>query len=125
VLIAYFVCAVPLALAGVIVGGQKLFRSREKLATSRGPIADAARQPAWVLRSTGAVEFLGGLGLIIPIAAGVAPVISPLSAVALGMAHIPAFRTTLRTRSRPVADIIVFALAAAAAVLGFLLVTSS
>lgn len=39
----------------------------------------------------------------------------PLSAVALGMAHIPAFRTTLRTRSLPVADIIVFALAAAAA----------
>lgn len=53
-LIAYFLCAIPLALAGVIVGGQKLFRSREKLATSRAPIAHAARQPPWVLRSTAA-----------------------------------------------------------------------
>lgn len=63
-LIAYFVCAAPLALAGLIVGGQKLFRSKTKLAASRRPIAAATEQPAWLFTSTALIEFFGGVGLI-------------------------------------------------------------
>lgn len=123
-LIAYFICATPLTLAGLIVGGQKLFRSREKLATSRGPIAEAAEQPTWLLRSTAAIEFFGGIGLIVPIAIGVAPVIAPLCAIALGPAHISALRTTVRNGDRPVADVIVLGLASVVALLGFLVAAS-
>jgi len=120
-LIAYFVCAAPLALAGLIVGGQKLFRSKTKLAASRRPIAAATEQPAWLFSSTALIEFFGGVGLILPMALGTATMLSPICAVALGLAHIGAFRNTLRQGERPVADIIVFALATVAAVFGFLL----
>lgn len=121
-LIAYFLCAVPLALAGVFVGGRKLFLSKERLAASRGPIAESARQPTWLRKTMAAVEFFGGIGLIVPMAAGVAVVISPVCAVALGLAHIPALVSTLRKGQRPVADSVVLGLAAASAVLGFLIV---
>jgi hypothetical protein len=74
-----------LAAAYLAIGGTKLLSSKEKLAAnpSMGAIAEEFSGPA--IKSIGAVEVAGALGLILPWATGIAPVLTPAAAVGLAL----------------------------------------
>ncbi|MEU1408908.1 DoxX family protein [Streptomyces sp. NPDC005728] len=92
--IALWIVAGVLGAACVAGGAMKLLQPKEKMAASGW---------AWVedfgdstVKSIGALEILAGLGLILPAALDVAPVLVPLAAVGLVLLMIGAGITHLR-----------------------------
>lgn len=84
-----------LAIAFVAAGTMKLVVSREQ----------ARERMAWVedfsqgqLRLIGALEVLGGLGLVLPALTGIAPVLTPIAAGCLAVTMLVAFLVHLRRR---------------------------
>ena len=102
-----------LAVAYLAGGGGKLIMPKKKIAA----IAPSAR---WVedfsadsVKAIGALEVLGAVGLILPAATGIAPVLVPLAALGLVLIMVGAVITRLR-RHEPkamVADLAYLALA--------------
>jgi DoxX-like family len=79
---ALWIIAGLLAIVFLVAGSNKLFIPREKLAKAPGG--------GWVLdfsadfvKTLGAVEILGAIGLILPALLGIAPVLVPLAATGL------------------------------------------
>ena len=84
-----------LAVAYIGGGGLKVIMSRERIAAS-GPAA------AWVedfrpgtIKAIGALEALGGLGLVLPALVGIATGLVPLAALGLAMIMVGAAITRL------------------------------
>jgi len=84
-----------LALAFLASGAGKLLRRKE----------DAQKQMAWMedfsqptIRLIGTAELLAALGLILPAAAGIAPILTPLAATGLVIVMIGAIVTHARRR---------------------------
>jgi uncharacterized membrane protein YphA (DoxX/SURF4 family) len=75
------VLAVMFALAGVM----KTFQPKEKLA-GRLPWVEDFSQP--VVRLIGIVELAAALGLILPAATGIAPILTPLAATGLAVVMV-------------------------------------
>lgn len=119
-LIAYWIVAGLLALVYLFAGGTKLVRSQEALASSG--MAWAADFPAGVVKLIGAVEVLGAIGLILPPLTGIAPILAPTAAIGLVLVQLGAMIVHGRRREAKMipANIVLAALAAAAAILGFL-----
>lgn len=95
--LALWIAAGLLATVFLVAGSTKLFVSRERLARAPGG--------AWVndfsggfVKSLGAVKVLGAVGLIVPGALDVAPVLVPLAAVGLGLIMIGAAIVEFRLR---------------------------
>jgi uncharacterized membrane protein len=91
----------------------KLVVPKEKLATvpAGGWVNDFS---AGAVRAIGVVEILGAVGLVLPAATGIAPVLTPLAALGLAMLMGGAVITRLR-RHEPkpmLADLVYLALAA-------------
>jgi uncharacterized membrane protein len=87
--IALWIVSGLLAAAFLVAGSTKLLIPREKLARAPGG--------GWVLdfsarfvRTLGALEILGAIGLILPALLNIAPVLSPLAAVGLSIVMIGA-----------------------------------
>jgi hypothetical protein len=87
--IALWTVAGLLAAVFLLAGSTKLLIPREKLATAPGG--------GWVLdfsagfvKSLGALEILGVLGLILPAALGIAEVLVPLAALGLALVMVGA-----------------------------------
>jgi DoxX-like protein len=85
--IALWIVAGFLATVFLLAGSTKLLIPREKLAAAPGG--------GWVLdfsagfvKSLGALEILGVLGLILPAALGIAEVLVPLAALGLGLVMV-------------------------------------
>ena len=102
-----------LAVAYVGGGLGKLFMPKEKIAAF-GPSAHWVEDfSAGSVKAIGALEVLGGLGLILPAALDIAPVLVPLAAIGLALIMVGA--TILRVRRREfklmVADLVYLALA--------------
>jgi uncharacterized membrane protein YphA (DoxX/SURF4 family) len=76
-----------LALLFLWAGGFKLVAPMEKMA---GPVAF----PEWFLRFIGLAEFLGALGLILPSALRIRPILTPLAAAGLVIIMIGATAIT-------------------------------
>jgi len=74
-----------LAVAFLGAGAMKLTQPVKKLETN---MAWVTRFPVPVVRFIGAVEILGALGLILPWATGIAPVLTPLAAVGLAVTMV-------------------------------------
>ena len=116
--IAYWIVAGTLAAAFL---GASLF----KLVTPKDGLRDKGM--AWVdefspagVKGIAAAELAGAVGLILPPATGIAPVLAPLAAIGLLVTMAGATRVHAR-RGEPLAPTLVLgALAAVAAVLGFL-----
>ena len=96
--IALWIVAGLLALAYVGSGGLKLIMSKEKIAAT-GPAT------GWVedfsprsIKAIGVLEVLGGLGLILPAALGIAPELVPLAALGLAMIMVGAAVTRISRR---------------------------
>ena len=93
--LALWIIAGLLAAVFLLAGGTKLFIPREKLAKDPGG--------GWVedystgfVKTLGAVEILGAVGLILPAALDIAPVLVPLAAAGLATIMVGAAIVELR-----------------------------
>ena len=102
-----------LAVAYLIGGAGKLIMPKEKIAATPGGgwVEDFS---AGAVKSIGALEVLGALGLVLPAVTGIVPVLVPLAAVGLVLLMVGAVITRLRRREAKfmVADLVYLALAA-------------
>ena len=94
--LALWIVAGLLAAAYLFGGGGKLIMPKEKIAA----LTSSAR---WVedfnpgsVKAIGALEVLGAVGLILPAATGIAPVLVPLAALGLAMIMVGAVITRIR-----------------------------
>jgi len=85
-----------LAVAYLIAGGGKLLMPKEK-------IASTSRSARWVedfsagsVKAIGTLELLGVMGLILPAALDIAPILVPLAALGLAMIMVGAVITRIR-----------------------------
>jgi uncharacterized membrane protein YphA (DoxX/SURF4 family) len=87
--IALWIIAGLLAVAFLASGAMKLAQPRQKLAASGMRWAEGLT--AGTVKGIGALEVLAAVGLILPAALGVAPVLVPLAAVGLVLLMAGAF----------------------------------
>lgn len=109
--IALWIIAGLLAVAILASGAKKLMQSKEKLAVSGwGWVEDFS---AGAVKAIGTLEVLAAVGLILPAALGIAPVLVPLAAVGLVLLMVGAVITHLRRHETPaiVVNLAVLALA--------------
>lgn len=118
-IVAYFIAAALLAVLALATGVMKLVRPKEKLREMGAPMAWTDDFPQWQVRAIGAAEVLGALGVILPMATGILPVLSPIAALGLALVHVGAFVVHVRRGEKPYLNMGVFALAGLVAVLGF------
>jgi uncharacterized membrane protein YphA (DoxX/SURF4 family) len=116
---ALWIVQVLLAAIFLVTGTIKLTQPRLKMAA--GPMRWAADVTDTQFRAIGLVEVLGAIGLIVPAALGIAPLLTPLAAVGLVLTMVAAIRTHVRyaERDRLTVPIVVLALALFVAVQGF------
>jgi uncharacterized membrane protein len=110
---ALWIVAGLLAVVYLFAGVGKLIVPKEKLAAFPGGgwVEDFS---AGAVKTIGALEVLGAVGLVLPAALGIAPVLAPLAAVGLVLLMAGAVITRLR-RHEPIAmaaDLVYLALAA-------------
>ena len=94
--IVLWVIAGLLAAAFLAAGLMKLTRPREKLAASG--MAWTGDFSPWMIKTIGALELLAAIGLILPAALNIAPVLVPLAATGLAVVMIGAMITHARRR---------------------------
>lgn len=95
--IALWVVAGLLALVFLGAGGAKLAQPKEKLAANPNMAWTEDFSPG-AIKAIGALEVLGALGLVLPQATGIAPVLTPLAAVGLFLTMAGAVVTHVRRR---------------------------
>jgi len=118
-IVAYFIVAGILAFLSLATGLMKIVRPKEKLLTMGAPFAWANDFTQNQIRGIGAAEVLGGIGVILPMAVQVIPVLSPIAALGLAILQAGAFVVHSRRGEKPYLNMVIFALAGATAVLGF------
>lgn len=82
--IALWIVQVILGLAFLMFGSMKTFQY-EKAKESLPWVKDSSKT---LVTSIGLVEILGGLGLILPYAIGIAPILTPIAALGIGLVMI-------------------------------------
>ena len=80
--LALWIIAGVLAAVFLLAGGNKLFIPRDKLAKAPGGGWVNHFSPGFI-KVLGAVEIVGAIGLIVPAAVGIAPILVPLAAIGL------------------------------------------
>ena len=86
--IATWIVSGLLAAAYLLAGVMKLTRPASALAESLPYTQDL---PLWTTRLIGVLEILGAVGLIVPWLTGIAPILTPIAAVALALLQVVAF----------------------------------
>jgi uncharacterized membrane protein YphA (DoxX/SURF4 family) len=84
-----------LAFIFLMVGMMKLMRSKEQIAPMMAFVEDFSQGQ---LRGIGMLEVLGAVGLILPWAFSILPILTPLAAVGLALNMVGAFLTHLRRK---------------------------
>jgi len=113
--LALWIIAGVLAVGFLASGAMKLARPKEKLVASGMTVLDDFS--AGAVKAIGTLEILAAVGLILPAALDIAPVLVPLAAVGLVLLMIGATIVCLRrNETRPVAvNLVLLALAAVVA----------
>lgn len=93
--IALWIIAGLLAVAFLASGARKLIQPKEKLPAGWGWVEDYS---AGSIKAIGALEVLAAVGLVLPAALDIAPVLVPLAAVGLVSLMVGAIITHLRRR---------------------------
>lgn len=116
---ALWIAQVLLAAIFLLTGTTKLTQPRLKMAA--GPMRWAADVTDRQFRTIGLLEVLGAIGLILPAALGIAPLLTPLAAIGLVLTMIGAIHVHVRhgETNRLAVPIVVLALALFVAVAGF------
>lgn len=117
-LIALWIVNALLALGFLGAGLMKLLRDRDALVAS-GMAWAGDFQPG-AIKAIGAAEVLGALGLILPLATGILPILSPVAATALAVLMAGAVVVHLRRRESATPSMVLAVLAVASAVIGFI-----
>jgi len=91
--IALWIVQGLLAVAFLMAGGMKLSQPKEKLAERMGWVEDFSQN---TVRLIGLLEVLGAIGLILPLALKIWPVLTGLAAVGLVLTMIGAAVTHIR-----------------------------
>lgn len=112
---ALWVIQIVLAVAFLAAGVLKLSQPREKLEKSLPWTTDFS---TGTIRLIGASEALGALGLVLPAALGIAPVLTPVAAVGLALVMVGAVVTHAR-RKEPQAIVVNVVLLALAVVVAW------
>lgn len=97
--IALWIVQGLLAAVYLVAGGLKLVRSREQLVAT-GRLEWMKDNSDAAVKAVGAIEALGALGLILPQATGIAPVLTPIAAVGLVIVQVLAIRVHLTRNER-------------------------
>lgn len=92
-----------LAALFTVTGAMKLLVPRERLQTR---MHWAASWPRWRIRLLGLAELAGALGLVLPYATGIAPLLTPVAAVCLGLLMVGAVQTHIRLGESPVPAVV-------------------
>lgn len=117
--IALWITAILLTLVYLAAGAMKSITPREKLATNMGWVEDFS---AGQVKAVGVIEFIGALGVILPLVTGIAPVLTGVAALCLVVVQVIAMVVHIRRgeQSALATNAVLLALAAAVAVLFFL-----
>ncbi|MCP2323940.1 putative membrane protein YphA (DoxX/SURF4 family) [Hamadaea flava] len=109
-----WIVQILLAAAFVMAGVMKSTQPKEKLAPKLPWTEDFS---SGTVKLIGIAELLGGLGLILPAAMGIAPILTPIAATCLGVIMVLAAATHIRRKepSAVVFNLVLFALAAVVA----------
>lgn len=109
--LALWIVAGLLAVSYLLSGGGKLIMPKEKYAAKAAWAEDFS---AGSVKAIGALEVLAAVGLILPAALDIAPVLMPLAALGLVMIMVGAVITRIRRHEFKfmVADLVYLALAA-------------
>jgi hypothetical protein len=118
-IVAYFIVAAVLAFLALATGLMKVVRPKEKLLTMGKPFAWVEDFTPRQIQLLGALEVLGAIGVILPMALRVVPVLGPIAALGLAVLQAGAFVVHVRRGEKPYLNMVIFALAGATAVLGF------
>ncbi|WP_231637253.1 DoxX family protein [Microbacterium sp. No. 7] len=116
-LIAYWIVAGLTALAFVAPAVIKLIRPKESLQERMTWVEDFSSVQ---VRLIGLAETLGVIGLILPMALNIAPILSPIAGVGLAIVMLGAIATHVRRKEPFAVPLVLFVLSIASAVLGFL-----
>jgi hypothetical protein len=122
-LIAIWILAALLTLGAIAVGTLKLVRSKSALKAAGMDWTDDFSDAA--VRGIGVLEIVGGAGVILPLATGILPILTPIAATGLFALWIGAAVTHVRRRepfAAVVPSLVLAVLAAITAVVGFLFV---
>lgn len=119
-IIALWILNTLLGLALFAAGLMKVVRPRATLKESgMGFVEDFSDGS---VKAIGVAEMLGALGLILPLATGIAPILTPVASVALAVTMFAATGVHLRRKESPVVTVVLAALLIASAVIGFIVV---
>jgi uncharacterized membrane protein YphA (DoxX/SURF4 family) len=113
--VTLWIIASVLAVAFLLAGLMKLAQPKEKLAASG--MAWTGDFSAGAVKAIGAVEVFGALGLILPAALGIAPVLTPLAATGLALTMLGAAVVHARRKENQMigANVVLLVLAAVVA----------
>ena len=109
-----------LALAFIMAGSMKVARPRTALVASGMAWADDFADPT--VKLIGGAELIGGIGLILPLLTGIAPILTPIAATALAIVMIGAIAVHVRRKENATPSIVLAVLSIVSAVLGFIVV---
>jgi uncharacterized membrane protein YphA (DoxX/SURF4 family) len=109
--VALWIIQIVLAAAFLIAGTTKVLTPKEKLRERMAWVDDFSQTS---VRLIGTAEILGALGLILPAATGIAPILTPIAAVGLIIIMIGAAITHVRRQEPAIvpANVVLLVLAA-------------
>ncbi|MFB7893045.1 DoxX family protein [Microbacterium sp. NPDC056044] len=119
-IIALWILNGLLALAFIGAGAMKVARPKSALVANGMGWADDFADPT--VKLIGAAEVVGGIGLILPLLTGVAPILTPIAAAALTVVMVGAIAVHVRRKENPTPSVVLAVLSAVSAVIGFLVV---
>lgn len=119
-LIALWIVNAVLALAFLFAGSMKAIRPKVRLAEMG--LTWTEDLSAAAVKAIGVVEVVAAIGLIAPIATGIASILTPLAAVGLVVTMIGAIVVHVRRKESATPAIVLGLLSAVSAVLGFIVV---
>lgn len=119
-IIALWIVNALLALAFIAAGTMKAARSKEALAASgMGWTEDYSDGGVTLI---GVAEIVGGIGLILPLLTGIAPILTPIAATALALIMVGAVVVHVRRKESASPSLVLGVLSIVSAVLGYLVV---
>ncbi|GAA5033331.1 DoxX family protein [Microbacterium fluvii] len=116
-IIALWIVNALLALAFIAAGFMKAVRPKEQLAAAGMAWTDD--YAAGSVKAIGLLEVVGGLGLILPLATGILPILAPLAAVGLAIVMAGAVVVHVRRSESFAPSLVLGVLSIVSAVLGF------
>ncbi|MDO8381684.1 MAG: DoxX family protein [Microbacterium sp.] len=119
-LIALWIVNAILGLAFLAFGLMKVIRPKQALYDNG--LTWTEDFSAGAVKAIGVLEAVGALGLVLPLATGIAPILTPLAAVGLAIVMIGAVVVHVRKKEGAVPAIVLAILSIVSAVLGFLVV---